>query len=299
MLELMTASSKYLYLVFMRSQLFAVRRAAQATGLVIALAATFSGRAAAQGASLDDALPAAELAPTGTLRVAFLGTNPIQGRIDAETGEVTGPIADIVTELASRIGVPVHYLPQNGAQNVIDRVTGGEADVGFLAYADSRAEQVDYAGPYATMASSYLVAADSPFEASADVDAEGNVIGTVVGRAQELYLSANIRHAKLALYERQPPDQEIERLLVSGEISALGQNRQRSVDHATKFSTLRVLDDSFLSIPQAFVIQKGQTAKARALTRYMDELRDSGFVQASLEKAGLLSAASVAPPGIP
>ena len=36
-----------------------------------------------------------------------------------------------------------------------------------------------------------------------------------------------------------------------------------------------------------------------AVLQRMDELRDNGFVQASLEKAGLLSGASVAPPGIP
>jgi polar amino acid transport system substrate-binding protein len=298
-LDFMTDASNSLYCVLMRSEILAIYRRTLAIAVVAALAATLSVPAVAQTASLDDALQAADLAPTGTLRVAFLATNPIQGRIDAETGEVSGPIADIVAELAARIGVPVRYLPQNGAQNVMDRVSRGEADLGFLAYADSRAEQVDYAAPYATMMSSYLVAANSPFATSADVDAEGNVIGTVIGRAQELYLSANIRHAELELYEVQPPDREIERLLVSGELSAIGQNRQRSVDHAGRFPSLRVLDDSFLSIPQAFVIRKGQTNKARALTRFMDELRDSGFVQASLEKADLLSAASVAPPGIP
>ncbi len=274
-------------------------RAVQIAALLIAFAAIALDRASAQTQSLDGALRDAALAPTGTLRVAFLGTNPIQGRVDPDTGAVTGPIADIGTELASRIATPVVFLAERGAQNVIDRVMSGEADVGFLAYEASRAEQVDFAGPYATMASSYLVAADAPFETSSDVDAAGNVIGTVIGRAQELYLSANVRHATLELYERQPPDEEIERLLVSGELAAIGQNRQRSVDHAAKFSTLRVLDDSFLSIPQAFVLRKGEPAKVGALTRFMDELRDSGFLQTALERADLLSAASVAPPGIP
>ena len=36
---------------------------------------------------------AAELAPTGTLRASFLGNNPTQGRVDAKTGAVSGPIA--------------------------------------------------------------------------------------------------------------------------------------------------------------------------------------------------------------
>ena len=258
-----------------------------------------AGEAIAQSPSLDDQLRAADLSPAGTLRVAFLGTNPIQARVNPETGEVTGPVADIVAELAYRLGVPHEFLPQSGAQVVIDLVNSGAADLGFLAYEASRAEQVDYAGPYALMASSYLVAANSPFRSSADVDAGENVIGTVVGRSQEIFLSANIRNAELALWEQQPPDEEIERLLVSGELSAIGQNRQRSVEHAAKFSALRVVDDAFFSVPQAFVMKQGETAKAEALSRLMDELRGSGFVQASLEKADLLAGASVAPPGVP
>ncbi len=258
-----------------------------------------AGDATAQSQSLNDQLKAADLAPTGTLRVAFLGTNPIQSRIIPESGEVTGPVADIVNELASRIGATVEFLPQNGAANIMRLVNSGDADVGFLAYEEARAEQVDFAGPYATMMSSYLVAADSPFQDSADVDAQGNVIGTVIGRSQQVFLSANIQHAELDIYDQQPPDEEIERLLVSGEISAVGQNRQRSVDHAAKFPSLRVIDDNFMAVPQAFVIRPSETAKADALNRLMDELRGNGFVQASLQRADLLAGASVAPPGIP
>ena len=42
---------------------------------------------------------ASRLAPTGTLRAAFLGTNPVQGRVNPSTGAVTGPVADLVREL--------------------------------------------------------------------------------------------------------------------------------------------------------------------------------------------------------
>lgn len=266
---------------------------------LLALSVLVGANASAQDVSIDDQLKAADLAPTGVLRVIFLGTNPIQARVDPETGDVSGPVADIVEELASRIGVPHEFQPVRTAPEVIAAVNSGAADLGFLAYEAGRAEQVDYAGPYATMMSSYLVAANSPFQNSTDVDVEGNVIGTVVARSQQIFLSDNIRHAEIRIWDTQPADEEIERLLVSGEISAVGQNRQRSVDHAAKFSSLRVVDDAFMAVPQAFVMRPGETAKAEALNRFIDELRDSGFVQASLERAELLDGASVAPPGIP
>ena len=44
------------------------------------------------------------LAPTGTLRAYFIATNPVQGRVDAKTGETSGPAADLTRELgASRV----------------------------------------------------------------------------------------------------------------------------------------------------------------------------------------------------
>ena len=267
--------------------------------LVMALGIAVAGSATAQDVSIDEQLRAADLAPTGVLRVAFLGTNPVQGRVDEATGEVSGPVADIITELASRIGVEHEFQPVNSAGAVIEAVTSGAADVGFLAYEAARAEQVDFAGPYATMTSSYLVAADSPFQSSADVDAEGNVIGTVAARSQQIFLSANIENAEVEIWDAQPPDEEIERMLLSGEISAVGQNRQRSVEHAAKMPSLRVIDDHFMAVPQSFVLRPGETTKAEAITRFMDELRNNGFVQASLEKADLLAGTSVSGPNIP
>jgi hypothetical protein len=36
-------------------------------------------------------LQQSNLAPTGTLRASFIENNPVQGRVDAKTGAVTGP----------------------------------------------------------------------------------------------------------------------------------------------------------------------------------------------------------------
>ena len=51
------------------------------------------------------------LAPTGTLRSSFIATNPVQGRVDPKTGAVTGPAADLTSELARRLGVPHAVMP--------------------------------------------------------------------------------------------------------------------------------------------------------------------------------------------
>src|SRR5258708_37024547 len=79
---------------------------------------TFASSAHAQS-------PAVTLAPTGTLRAAFLGDNPVQGRVDPQTGAATGPVPDLVRELANRLGVPPRVIPVVNPAAVVARVAAG------------------------------------------------------------------------------------------------------------------------------------------------------------------------------
>ena len=230
----------------------------------------------------------ADLTPTGTLRAAFLATNPVHGRVNARTGEVTGPVADLTKELAHRLHVPYTLIPAPDARAVIDHLKGNTADVGFLAYEEARAQEVDFAGGFALMFNRYLVGARSPLQKAADADRTGNQIGAVKGQTQEIYLSANITHARVRVFDTMPPQAELERLLVSGEVDAFGVNAQRAEDAvAASRSELRALAGSFLEVEQSFVVKKGDKEKADAINRFVDELRTSGFLKAALERAKL------------
>ena len=230
------------------------------------------------------ALMASDLAPTGTLRAAFLGANPVQGHIDAQTGAITGPVADIVKEMARKLGVPFAILPASGASGVIALIKSGKADIGFLAYDEARSKEVNFAGPYALMYNTYVVA-----------DRSGVKIGAVRGQTQETFLTANIKSAQLKVYESQPPQPELERLLTSGELQAFAANRQRMEDAAAKSSKLRALSDNFLVVVQEIVIDKGDDpAKLAEIDRLIDEMRASGFIKASLDRAKI-SGVDVAP----
>src|SRR5919106_2633587 len=78
------------------------------------------------------------LAPTGTLRASFIENNPVQGRVDARTGAITGPAADLVRELARRQGVKFEIIPLPSAGAVLESVRSGKVDIGFLAYEAAR-----------------------------------------------------------------------------------------------------------------------------------------------------------------
>jgi polar amino acid transport system substrate-binding protein len=230
-------------------------------------------------------LVAADLAPTGTLRATFLGENPVQGKVDRQTGAITGPVADLVKELARRLNVPYTIIPAPNAREVIDNLKTQKADIGFLAYDPERAAEVDFSRPYALMHNSYVVRADSDFKTSADVDRAGSRVGAVKGQSQQLYLSSTLKNGKVRIFQAQPPQAELETLLLNGDIDAFGANRQRMMEAAGLSPKLRVLPDDFLVVGQAIVVTKGNPALLETLNRFLDEARSSGLVKVSLERA--------------
>jgi polar amino acid transport system substrate-binding protein len=256
------------------------------------LFALFAALLVTSAHAADPASLRATLAPTGTLRAAFLGANPVQGRVDA-AGKVSGPVADLVEELAKRLGVPYQILPAPNAGAVIGHLNDGSADVGFLAYEESRAKEVDFAGPYANMHNSYVVAEGSSIRKSGDVDRAGVIIGAVKGQTQELYLNSQMKQARVRVFDTQPPQAELEALFKSGEVTAFAVNRQRAIELDKASQAIRALPDSFLEVVQEFVVRKGEQDKQKALDAFAAEMRSSGFIKASLAKAGLEEGASV------
>lgn len=238
--------------------------------------------------------PAALLAPSGTVRAAFLAANPVQARQNPQTKEWSGPVPDLVRELARRYNLKYELLPQPDAAGVIARVKGGQADLGFLAYEAARAGQVDFSEPYALMANTYLVRADSPFKVSADVDKAGVTIGAVKGQSQQIFVSEHMKAARVVIMPATPPNDGIVALLEKGEIDVWAANRQRMQEIAAASPKVKMLGDNFLMIGQAIVVDKGQAAKLAELNRFVASVRSDGAVKQSIDRARLTGNVEVA-----
>ena len=233
------------------------------------------------------ALPAVPQNPAATpelLRAAFLSSNPVQGRVDPRTGEVSGPVADLTRELARRLGRTPHVIPAADAAAVIALVRSRQVDIGFLAFEAARAAQVEFSIPYALMGSAYLVRADAPFIASSDVDRAGVVIGAVTGQSQEIHVSAHIRRARIVRVPVVPSPEDIAGMVRDGRVQAFAANRQRMEEIAGSFAGLRVLSDNFMVNGQAIVVPAGETTRLAELNRFVADVLASGFVKASIER---------------
>lgn len=232
--------------------------------------------------------PSAILAPTGTLRAIFLGGNPVQGTVDPKTGVASGPVPDLVQELARRLGTPYKIIPAPAAGGVIDALKNGTADIGFLAYDETRAREADFGAAFMVMFNSYLVRANAPIQKTADIDRAGLTVAAVKGQTQELFVSSHLKSARVQVLQTMPPQAELERLLTSGEVDAFAINRQRSLEaQAASDSKLRALPDSFLEVEQSFVVAKGDRTKLEPIAKFVSEMRASGFIKASIDRAKL------------
>ena len=235
------------------------------------------------------ALPAQQtaLAPTGTLRASFIATNPVQGRVDARTGEVTGPAADLTRELARRLGVPQVVRPLPDVNAVIESVRSGAVDIGFLAQDPARATQIDFSAPYSNSGAAYAVRTSAPFQRSDDVDRAGVTIGAVSGQAPEIYLREHVKNAKVESLPSVPSNAAMGQMLLDGRFDAFGANRARMEELVRDVLGLRLLPDDYMVTNQAIVVRKGNAPLLTEVNRFLSEARRSGLVQSSLDRANV------------
>lgn len=171
---------------------------------------------------------------------------------------------------------------------MIDQINAHTADIGFLAWEAARAREVDFSGGYAEMRNTYVVPASSQLHGVAEVDRPGVRVGAVKGQSQQIYLSENLKQAKVRIFDATPSQEELVKLLAAGEIDAFGANRQRMEEAASQSKQLRVLPDNFSSATQAIVIEKGAPERMQEINRFLDDVRKSGFVKSSLGRAKLI-----------
>jgi len=257
-------------------------------GLVLAVVAAILPARADEAASV--------LAPTGTLRAAYIASNPVQGFVDPASGQVRGPAADITRELATRAGVPFTVSGAKGVEGVLEPVKNGAADIGFLAFDPARAAQVDYAQNYSLAQNSYIVAENSPIRSVADADRAGVRIGVGARDAGDYFLTKALKNAALKRNEGGISD-AIVKALLAGELDAYAGNRMRLHEAAQKTPGLRLVTDNFYGVEQAIIVPKGDAAKLAIIDRFIDEARASGLIADSIKRAGLVGV-DVAPAGM-
>jgi polar amino acid transport system substrate-binding protein len=232
-----------------------------------------------------------DLAPSGYLHAAINAGNVVLVQKDS-TGAVSGITVDLAQELAGRLNVPADLVVFEAAGKVTDAVKSGAWDVAFVAIEPRRAEVIGFTAPYVVIEGTYMAAVDSPLKTIADVDHDGIRIAVARGSAYDLFLTRTLQHATLVRYPN--PPQALESY-VADKIDVAAGVKQQLVAFAASHQGYRVMDGHFQEIREAMGVPLGQDAGLQYLRGFVEEMKASGFVRKSLDRAGQTAAVVAAP----
>jgi len=264
--------------------------------LILLAATAASAQPSQRGPTVSTVHPdvVKDLVPTGTLRVAINLGNPVLAQGTAQ--EPRGVSVDLARELARRLAVPVALTTYEAAGRVFEALQAGSWDIAFLAIEPVRAAEIAFTPPYVIIEGNYMVPADSPLQAVADVDRPGVRIAVGKGSAYDLYLTRTVKNATLV---RAPTSAAAIELFVADKLEVAAGVKQPIVAYARSHPGLRVIGQRFMAIEQAMGTPKarlqGREPAPLYLRDYVEEMKASGFVAEALKRSNQPDA-EVAPP---
>jgi polar amino acid transport system substrate-binding protein len=221
-------------------------------------------------------------APGGTLRASINLGNPVLASIDPATGKPVGVSVDLAAELARRLGVPLELVAVKSAGASVDNVNQDKADIGFFAIDPKRGQEISFTKPYVLIEGFYLVRDTSPITTNAQVDQTGVTVAVGKDSAYDLFLTRELHHAQIV---RIPTSPAVVQGFLDQHLDVAAGVRQQLETDAAKTGGLRILDQRFMVIRQAMGVPKNRGDEAAAyLSAFVEEMKSSGFVAASLAR---------------
>ncbi|MCI0546201.1 MAG: transporter substrate-binding domain-containing protein [Candidatus Rokubacteria bacterium] len=233
-----------------------------------------------------------ELAPTGTLRVGLNHGNFLLVTPGSAAADPRGVAPDLARELGRRLGLPVEFLRFETAGALGDAARTGAWDVAFLGAEPQRAADIAFTAAYLEIPATYLVPAGSPIRSVAEVDRDGVRIAVAEKSAYELYLSRNIKHARLVLTKGIDGSFDA---FVADKLEVLSGLRPRLLMDVARLPGARVLDGQFTAVQQAIGTPRARVAAAAYLRVFVEEAKASGLVAEAISRHAV-AGVSVAPP---
>lgn len=223
----------------------------------------------------------AELAPTGVLRAGINLGNFLLVTGTSPTGDPEGVAPDMAREIATRLDVPVKYVPFKTPGELADAAGSGVWNVGLIGAEPQRAETIAFTAAYAEIEATYLVPAGSPLQTIADVDAPGVRIAVTGRSAYGLWMDRNIKHAELVRSDTLDSAYE---QFVREHLDALAGLRPRLLADVAKLPGARIIEGRFTSVQQAVGTTRKNATGAAFLRDFVEEAKASGLVARLIER---------------
>ena len=234
-----------------------------------------------------------ELAPNGTLRAAINMAISLLVTGSTSSGDPEGVGPGMAKAIAERRGAAVSFVLYSSPGELADAVDSNLWDICMIGAEPTRAERIAFSAAYVEIQATYLVSDDAPFSSVEEIDRNGVQIAVSGRSAYDLYLTRSLEHAELC--RAQGVSGAVE-LFIGDDLDALAGLRPALVLEAQKLPGTRVLNGHFTSIQQAIGTRRENEAGAEFLFEFVEEAKAIGLVGRLMERHGVTSRLSVAPP---
>jgi polar amino acid transport system substrate-binding protein len=240
--------------------------------------------------------PAAQLAPTGKLRVAIaIAPSPsAQFAIKDEAGNYRGVAIILGQALAKKLGVPVELVAHNGSGEIQNSAAANKWDVAFLPVDEERKKFVDFGNAYHLLQSTYLVGPSGKIASVAAANTAGVRIGGVANTATFRTSNKTAPNATHVSFDK--TDAAVAALR-DGQVDALAFSRESLTGLQPKVPGSRILDGGFLNSTTSVAVPNGKPEALAYVSEFIEEAKASGLVRQAFDEMGLKTS-QVAPAGM-
>jgi len=232
----------------------------------------------------------ADLVQAGEIRVALYVPQYVK---DSIIGELRGWPVDLVSVLATRLGVKGIPVGHPTPPQAIASLKAGGCDAAIIGIEHSRAVDVDYTPAVVEADYTLLVPAGSSIRTVAEADRPGIRIAVVRNHASTMTLLRILKQATLVYADMPDPGFE---LLRTGQADVFASLHEILLRYSTRLPGSRVLDQRYGFNALGMAVPKGHAERLAYLSEFVEEAKASGLVQRALDRAGWRGT-HVAPPG--
>jgi polar amino acid transport system substrate-binding protein len=225
-----------------------------------------------------------EIAPTGKLRVAMNGGNPVLARRTPDKKIVGGVAVDVGKYIADKLGVPFELVPYSNANAYTQSFGKGEWDIGFGAPTPLVAEKADFIMELVLADFVFVAAPGRDFADAGQVDRSGVKVGVGTKSVSDQFLSRTLKSAELV----RAVGVDGTEMLRSGKADVWAISASRAHDMAKKLPGAKVVAGAFTSDRYMVSLPKGRSSEAKSkIKEIVQEAKKAGLVQKALEHPDL------------
>ncbi len=196
-------------------------------------------------------------------------------------GEVVGIDVEVAEAIAAKLGMTLE-IEDMAFDSIIPAVNSGKADIGLagITVDEDRLKNVDFTDTYTTASQVIIVMEDS--EIAGPEDLAGKYLGVQLGTTGDLY--ATDYEAEGATVERYNKGFEAVQAMMQGKIDAVVIDNEPAKVFVEQNEGIKILDEPLTVEEYAIAVKKGNTELLEKINTALAELKDSGELQAIIDK---------------